>query len=339
MALPGLPFGEDIAVTQDNAQHFGDLIERVFPGMNAYNPLTDAQSFRSRSAVIAMPTASIVATALSPTHVDRRNNPQLTFLLPYAGDSANTCKVGDKTMQWGQAQQGMFLPQTNERVVGSGGCRSQIMWQLGRERLLSTALAMLGTAEPVNLLLDEARVLPNQIGGVSVLQAFGAVLPLLRLHAQRPALLSQLGLEDLLYRQSVMLLRPDLFGASAPGVQDTSDSVTQARQQLAPVCDYMLAHLGASINLTLLEQVSQRSARSLQMLFSKAYDCSPMAWLKEQRLVQAWHTFLANDQAPIQSVAQSLGFPNLPPFFVAYKSRFGETPGQTRARRKVFAGR
>lgn len=330
-ALPVLPFGEDIAIVHESAQQFGELIERAFPGVEAYDPLSKTKAFRSKTVTLKLPTASLVASSISPTHVERRNNPLLTFLLPMGGQVEAMSQMGGKRMLWGTHEGGIFLPQSTEKMIGSGGFRSQLMWNLERNQLMETAKAMLGTAQPLDLRLEEARVLPKAVAGVTIDASMSAMLPMLHLYRKQPELLSGLGLEDLLYRQTVMLLRPDLFENSEEKFSLLAPKTNKQKLILNQLCEYIMAHLSDRLSLTDLEIVSGLSARSLQMAFNQHHGCTPMAWIKEQRLLKVRHELLRRkDDTPIEGVALAVGFQTMPSFFLAYKQKFGETPGQTR---------
>lgn len=328
-ALPPLAFGKDIAIVHECAQTFSDLIDKSFPGMNAYDPLTGTNNFRSKSVTLEMPNAKFVATAISPTLVDRNSSGSLTFILPFAGDPQASVQVAERRVEWGLGQGGVFIPHTDERVIGTGGFRSHIMWQLSRTILESTAQAMLGTKEHVDLKLDLVRQLPREVSGVKTDAAFQALLPILELHRRQPHLLANLGVEDLIYRQSVMLLRPDLFNEAEPNNQNFQNA-PRAQQLLASVCDYLLAHLSEPLSLTDIERVSGMSVRNLQLVFQREFGLTPMAWLKEQRLMRVRQALQSNSEDTVEALALWAGFQTMPSFFLAYKKRFGETPGQTR---------
>jgi len=332
-AMPPLAFGQDQAVVHDKANQFGDLIEKAFPGLNAYDPLGDAKAFRSLTTVIQMATSQVVSTAVSPTVVERKSNPKLTFLLPFAGDPEGTCQVSNERLRWGLGRGGVFLPSCDERVIGTGGFRSQIMWQLERDRLLETARVMLGNAQDVDLNLDRFRMLPLEVAGVRTDASWQTLLSFFHVYRHNPAALTQLGVEDMLYRHSVMLLRPDLFEDSPHTSQTSLDSLTH-RRVLDPLCEYIVAHLSEVWTLTDLGTVSGMSARSLQMAFNSRFGMSPMGWIKAVRLNRVrTHLLLAPGTAHIEAIALAAGFQTMPAFFKAYKECFGETPGQTRSRK------
>lgn len=327
-ALPPLAFGLNAAIEHTNAKEFGDLIESAFPGLNAYEPIGDRNSFRTKSVAIPLETSKIMATAISPTVVDRKNNPSLTFILPYAGQVESSSQLDGELLRWG-GNRGVFLPSTDMRVLGTGGFRSHIMWQVQRDRLVATARTMLGVEEHVNLDLDRSRLLPFEVAGVRTDASWEAILPLLQLHREHPHILVQLGIEDMLYRHSVMLLRPDLF--SVDSNKDVKSGKTRHYEQMLDrLCEYVAEHLYEAWSLTDLERVSGMSARTLQLAFNARYGKTPMGWIREVRLRRVHHQLLLHPDAPVEAIAQAAGFRTMPSFFRAYRGLFGETPGQTR---------
>ena len=51
-ALPPLAFGNEISIVHENVQIFGEMVDKVFPGLNAYDPIAEGKVFRSKSAVV-----------------------------------------------------------------------------------------------------------------------------------------------------------------------------------------------------------------------------------------------------------------------------------------------
>jgi len=170
-----------------------------------------------------------------------------------------------------------------------------------------------------------------EVAGVRTDASMQSLLPLFQLYRRSPDILSQLGVEDLLYRHSVMLLRPDLFEKSNLSQSSSVDDVRQ-RRLLDPLCEYIMGHLSDSLTLTDLEAISGMSARSLQLAFNARFGITPMAWIREARLLRVRSLLQSKMDTPIESVALAAGFHTMPAFFKAYKERFGETPGQTKSR-------
>lgn len=78
------------------------------------------------------------------------------------------------------------------------------------------------------------------------------------------------------------------------------------------LCDWLRANLHSTTTLTDMERFSGLAARTLQVLFLKRFELSPMAWLREQRL-EAARTMLEHSHgmdatAAVELVATSCGF-------------------------------
>jgi len=95
-------------------------------------------------------------------------------------------------------------------------------------------------------------------------------------------------------------------------------------------CQHALENLEGRITLTDLEVLAGVSARNLQYGFMRKYGCSPMKWVRNERLNLAQRHLSNPEQGTsVTSVATALGFSNLGLFSRYYKEKFGELPSQT----------
>ena len=326
---PMLLFGESDAARQANSNVFGDLMNQASPGVNACDSIGSPGDFSSKINTLKLPAMHAVAVVISPSYVDRTSTQSATLLVPLAGNFH--CFLEGRPYLFGTGLGSMYFPQGSGQIKGSGGNRSQVSLQFEPLLLEKTARAMLGLPgnSVLDLQLENPRVTPLAVAG----QPFGTVLQhvgaLVDLHQRNAEVLTQLGLQDMLYRHIAMMLRPEVFL-----IQDTlprSSSNTSAAL-VAQLCDYMLAHLEAGLTLTDLEVFSGLSARSLQLAFKKQMGSSPMQWLTEQKL-HAIRAKLVNADAA-ESITSLAGvyFPNLGDFARYYQRQFGELPSQTLAR-------
>lgn len=331
VALPPLLFGNEQARTHTSAQSFADEVDAIFSGVNAYDPMPSSGGvFRSLTAQIQLQGISLMSASISPTYVDRYRNRHLSVLLPISGDPECSAKVGSDEVKWGLGQCGVLLPVTDDRVIGTGGFRNQLMLQVDVEQLAAQAQSMLGMPVTVtDLAADHIRGLPLQLGQKSLLQGLLQTLPLLKIYANQPLLLNALGLNELLLRQVVMLLRPDAF-FQAPEPPMAQDSY--GRQQLVrQLCEFMRGHLSVSLTLSDLERFTGMSARTIQYAFKHVHGCTPMAWLREQRLVAAHDLLLTKPAMNVSQVALACGFPSASLFAQSYRKKFGNTPTAARS--------
>jgi len=104
---------------------------------------------------------------------------------------------------------------------------------------------------------------------------------------------------------------------------------------LRTVEDYIAAKWNSAITIEDLASVTGISGRSLFHHFRKRHGVTPMAYVKDLRLLHA-HTMLATQKSlSVTDVALACGFGNLGHFAAAYRKRFGELPSETlRTRRR-----
>ena len=102
---------------------------------------------------------------------------------------------------------------------------------------------------------------------------------------------------------------------------------------LDELCGYLKAHLDQPIGLTEMERFSGFSRRSLQYAFLKRFQCSPLAWLRTERLALARKILLSAEAGlSVTQVALACGFPQLSRFSERYKKCYKELPSETRRR-------
>lgn len=325
-AIPPLFIGDDRAELHTDARSLAERVEHVFPGLNAYDPIGSPKKFRAKSFAIDFPTLKLVASAISPSYVDRNGKQDMTLLLPLAGQCAVT--IDNTRLEWGVGRAGVFMPEFTGRTIGEGEARSLVMLHLDRATLEKTARAMLGLGadEPINLRLDEPRLTSMKFAGQSVELVFQKLGQLIELYQCDPKVLSQLGFDDLLYRHVVGLICPGLVVLDP--ANDHPPHKHKARVTDG-VCDVLLSNLGKRWTLTDMEQISGLSARSLQYAFKSRFECSPMDWLREQRLQLARRRLLQSDFKTVTQLALECGFGNASQFAAFYKTRFGVTPRNT----------
>ena len=198
-------------------------------------------------------------------------------------------------------------------------------------RLEMVARTMLGegsnSLSPMHL--DIPREIDLQVGRISFESVFRQLANLLDQFSLQPELLNRSGIDDAFYRNIAMLLQPNLF-------LDASTSTPNrkyARRLLDRACQYIQAHLHQPINLTDLERVSCMSRRKLHYAFLKRYNCTPMQWVRAERLTLVHNQLnrgIPGDK--VTTIALDCGFNKPTAFANYYYKRFGELPSATLAR-------
>ena len=326
---PPLLFGDGDAACQTDSRVFGEQMDLVAPGVNAYDPIGQARSFSSKINTLQLPQLNLVATSISPTYIDRARTQNATLMVPIAGEFNNFLEGRQHLCGVGLGS--MFFPQGSGQFKGGGGHRGLVALQFDPLMLEKTARTMLGLPcnAAIDLKLQNPRIAPLTVAGqpfCTVLQHVGALIDL---HQRDAKVLTHLGLQDLLYRHIAMMLRPEAFLLHTSRPRTAADSAALVTQ----LCDYMRAHLESGLALTDLEAFSGLSARSLQLAFKKHAGCGPMQWLRTQKLHKIHEKLSSADSSESVASLAVAYFPNLGDFARYYQREFGELPSQTRTRR------
>ncbi|MEB3200551.1 MAG: AraC family transcriptional regulator [Synechococcaceae cyanobacterium] len=144
-----------------------------------------------------------------------------------------------------------------------------------------------------------------------------------------PMLPTRLGLDDVILRLTTSLLWPE-------GPDHDGHGPRRLREQggnsaFDELIDFIRSHLEQPLRLSDLEARSFYSRRALQYAFREKLGCTPMQWIREQRLGLAMQR-LQSSPAPvsIQEVALGCGYRHTSQFSADFKRRFGLTPSQVR---------
>lgn len=329
--LPPLLFGDRDAVMETEVRRFADRMSTVISSLQAYEPLDKPAHFASKSAAVQFNGLKLAAAANTPVRVDVGDTMDMTLMIPLCGSNVTT--FGKDAHQWIAGQSAIFLP----GIARGGECttRSTLNITLARERLASTAMAMVGasTDVPAQLLqFDQPRVLPLQPNGMALDRVFHHIGGLIDSVNADVEILSRLGLDDLIYRSVVLLMCPDVARQTVPSPPETSRT-GQNRRFIDPLCDYMMAHMGERITLSDMERISNVSARGLQYAFLQRFGCSPMQWLKNARLDWAHQQLrIQGKVTSITKLALECGFAKPSDFADQYRRRFGVLPSESRDR-------
>ena len=304
-----------------------ERLKFVVTGLIEYESLIDDGLFRHHSSMLTINEMKIAATASTPIRSKVRQTNKSTLLIPFSGRGDITAN-GNK-LQWQANKSAVFLP--NCGGISQSTTRSVLMIDLDPKKLESVAMQMLGvSSQSIPLLsLEQPREVSLRVGRISFEVIFRELANLLDHYCLQPELLNQSGMEDSLYRNIAMMLEPKLF------LDASSSTPTRAyaRRLLDRVCQYIQANLREPINLTDLERVSCMSRRKLHYSFLQRYNCTPMQWVRMERL-KLIHSKL-NHAAPgdtTSKIALEYGFTKPTAFANYYLKQFGELPSATIAR-------
>lgn len=329
--LRPLAFGDRIRTQSTSLLSMQEQVQRLL-GWNAeYDAIGDAAAFATQQSSIAVNGLKLSSLSHSPIRTRVESN-ELSFFMPFEGGAIRSI-VNGKSVEVHARANALLAPE-GERI-GEGGYRSILVASLDRTRLLQTAVAMLGRDE-AKVELSEPSLMPLVAAGVNfdlMLRSACTLLEACNLSGEAAA---RQGVDEIFYRSICgMLLRDRLFGES----EDRSSRLF-ADRRVERACDYVIANLSRRITLTDLEAISGLSARNLQYAFKKRFGCSPVTWIRNERLNAARELLLAGGEATnVTTAALAFCFSNLGDFSRIYRERFGEYPAATLAAARDRGGR
>ena len=329
--LPRLPFGEKSAVTEQSLNHYADTMAAVLPKLDV-GALGEKSEFVYKSRTHVIHGLHMVASANTPLYVGVDGVQHATLVIPFYGESETVGRNGVRGTWAGGQKEIFFTPGASGGTAT--GVRATLTLNLDLNRLETIAAQMFGateTAQGVDLQLLETRTLEINPLGVPLGLAFQNLCSQVDLWDQQPQVLAHMGIDDLVYRHVAILLRPELFlpmHFSAQGRHERKPST----KNIALLCDWISAHLGDRITMSDMEKMSGLSERSLQYAFLAKYGCTPMQWLKSERLAWARRLLLgAQPGATVTTISHLCGFADSSAFTLAYKRKYGELPSTTLA--------
>lgn len=197
-----------------------------------------------------------------------------------------------------------------------------------------------GAGQEVGPLLQRPRLLGAEAGNRRLGGLVAAMGSLLTLYGQlagvEPALVGALELGRLIERLLAALL---LVASGGIGALDLGDSGAAGHSQ-DTAFDALLyrlrTHLHGPLNLRALEDLSQRSRRELQMVFRERLGCTPVQWLRRERLMQARRRLEHPGPGDtVAAIARASGYASASRFSGDFRRMFGSAPSQVLKQRKA----
>lgn len=319
---------------------FGDRSKQRTTGLREYAGMLEASGYRVldlaaghaagqlavETAFVNLPTVTLLAVSSSAHRVRTKRGGRVSLCFGVGG--SGRLAAGRSAAVYRRAA-GVLMPEgpVEWRI---DTCASDFEVSLDRQRLSATAWTMLGLDADAPLPgwnLDDLRPVPAKVGVVDGLSALIGIAIQADRYRSQPRVLEASGLEDQCYRQAVFLLMPDSFQRQ----KATLTAVTASTPAIDKLCEWLRANLDST--LTDMERFSGRAARTLQVSFLKRFDLTPMAWLREQRLVAARRMLehaSDNDAAKaVKEAATACGFGTAANLSKRYRARFGESPADT----------
>lgn len=239
------------------------------------------------------------------------------------------CIAGDEVEYREGTYQAIIRPKSaflNPRHggVATTGYLSGIYCQIDHERLKRTIRTINHNQAPIRLdqplLFEPSKPGKERNFSANIIAFFSFVDSLLKENQSIPAALC---LDDTIYR----MLSLSLLGKG--GTQECHQNSIHLNWnwKLDELVDYIKANSHLPLSITDLEQISHYSARHLQYTFKAKLNCSPMQFLRNQRLSNAMKRLQRGEPSDsVTSIARECGYTNSQQFSRAFQKRFGVAP-------------
>jgi AraC-like DNA-binding protein len=322
--IPSLAFGNRKAHVDTSEHAMQERLKLLANGIHIYDSQVKPGEFINQSFFTCINGLTIGSTAGTPIKVDLRqvNTPML--LIPIFGSGAY--HMGGEDIDWRAGDKGALLPA--EDFTGECSLRSSLAIFIDSDRLEKTIRSMLGIedADAHLIELDRPQEVSLWLEDMSFSAAFRQLSEAIDLFSTRPGLLDLSGVDDQVYRTMAMMLKPNLFKFEV----DRDVSMLPNRKLLDRVCQYIQENTHNPITLTDLERVSCISRRNLHYAFQHHFKCTPMQWVRTQRLETARSMLMkAGSSLSVTTTAFLCGFNKASTFAHDYRLRFGELPSET----------
>lgn len=325
--IPTLAFGNKSAHIDNSVDGMAAKLKYIVPGLKEYESLIDEKLFRHQSSLITINDLKIAASASTPIRSSVGKTNTSTLIIPLAGHGK--VMANGRALEWHGGSKAIFLP----NCAGSSEStnRSVLMIDLDPKRLEDTTRVMLGLELHSQLPFEWSTpcVCDLKVGRVSFDLVFRHLASLIDQFSLQSELINQSGLDDSFYRNIAILLTPTLYLDSA----SSNPNRKYDRRLLDRVCQYIQSHLTYPISLTDLEKVGCMSRRKLHYAFLQRYHCTPIAWVRMERLTLAHERInKASPGTKLTDIAMACGFNKPATFSQYYLIRYGEQPSISLAR-------
>ncbi len=329
--LPLLAFGESVAVTNTSVADLQERLRQMGTHLRVDGDLADYPKFEYRSAVANVSGLKLVALASSPHKYEILESEGVTLLVPFVGRSK--LQARGQAIEWQGSDIALLLP--GESCAGVTSINSVLLIAIDEDRLRRTARAILDTStesgaeSPAEIDLSQIRKVSLHSNRLSFDKVLRHLCGMVDLLLEYPDLLDKSGIEESFYRIMALMLQPTLCSPQL----ELTDTRQYARRKLDKLCHYIQSHIDQVFTLSDLDRVSGMSRRSMHYAFQLRYQCTPMQWVRSERLVQA-HQKLCNATpvTTVTSVALLCGYNSSATFANYYKKQYGELPSATLAR-------
>lgn len=268
------------------------------------------------------------AWILPPVQIVVAEKYGLSVFLGYAGEQV----VQQNSRQWICCSDTcLILPGKALSIEAS--LFSGLAFHLDSQRILQTATDMAGLSQTpdawVKSVHESKGWEPSKEPALTTLQSMlRQAMVMAELQAgSSQSLLDRLQLDALIYRLLAAMIFPELREASS--FERLTHRIEAGRDSFDELLDFIKSNLVEPLNLTQLEMQSHYSRRALQYTFRERLGCTPLQWIRNQRLDMA--RLRLQNPSPgdtVASISTDCGYRTQSLFSVDFQQRFHVRPSQ-----------
>ncbi|MDO8695232.1 MAG: AraC family transcriptional regulator [Sheuella sp.] len=320
--LPLLSFGESRKHAGSSTAELTQKLKFIGLEMNVDASASTRAQFSYKIATINLNGLKLAALSTTPYRFEIKKTDEALLIIPFVGRSK--IETADKSYEWQGSDIALLVP-AGATYSGVTSLSTILMIGIDPVRLDLSANTMRSNGKKVDWKneFSYVRKISMQVHNLLIDKIFHQLCALIDLLEDNPEFLGKSALDESFYRTIALALLPEVLGK----VIVTTEKRKYARRKLDSLCQYIVTHIGHAFTLADLDRISGMSRRSLHYEFQKRYLCSPMNWIRTERLRQAHHKISrAIPSTTVTSVAIACGFSSPVTFASHYKKQYGEHP-------------
>ena len=320
--LPLLSFGESKKHAGSSTADLTQKLKFIGLEMTVDASVSTSTQFNYKIATINLNGLKLAALSTSAYRFEIKKTDDILLIIPFVGRSK--IETADESYEWQGSDVALLIP-SGEAYSGVTSLSSVLIITIDPVRLGLSTNTMHSSGKKVDWKneFSSIRKISMQVQNLLIDKIFHQLCALIDLLEESPEFLGKSSLDESFYRTIALALLPEMLG----NVIDTTETRKYARRKLDSLCQYIKTHIENEFTLADLDRLSGMSRRSLHYEFQKRYLCTPMKWIRTERLRQAHHKISrAIPSTTVTSVAIACGFSSPVTFVDHYKKQYGEHP-------------
>lgn len=292
-------------------------LSQVIP-LRRLESLTAPAGWWHRDGHLPIASLQLAATVGSAVLIETQSQSQHWMLLAHDGSATLQHANGTCNLQPSTA---VMLPGQSWTLISEDSSLTAIGFDPLHLLAEARAMAPAGWAPPPAPDSPLSGVLPipreQDTFCSSLLAAIDLLLPTIgRVCQLGDSFVESLLLEQQLYRLIAALVFPNLHSQDAAPEADSRNTDSRLNR----VLDYISLHLDQPLPLSVLEAQSNYCRRSLHYAFQQRFNCSPMQWIRQQRMALALQR-LQNPRPgdSVRAAASAFGYRSMGRFSIDFQ--------------------